>query len=349
MTELTELINVNIADCAGLVSPRDLKALLPDSDLAITNSLNGRRVLQDILDDKDKRLFCVVGPCSIHDIKAAHDYAEKLLGLARQVKDKIFVIMRVYFEKPRTTVGWKGLINDPFLDDSFHIDEGIKIARQFLLDLNEMGLPTATEALDPIIPQYLSELISWAAIGARTTESQTHREMASGLSMPVGFKNATDGSITTAINAMESSLNPHNFLGIDQDGKIAKFTTKGNKYGHVVLRGGTSGPNYEPKNIEVCEKTLQKQNLRKKIVVDCSHANSNKDFRNQAKVLQSVVAQIKAGNKALCGVMIESNLVEGNQALPKNLTKLAYGVSITDQCVGWATTVEMIQSAYNNL
>jgi len=257
--------------------------------------------------------------------------------------------MRVYFEKPRTTVGWKGLINDPFLDDSFHIEEGLKIARTLLLDIAEMGLAASTEALDPLTPQYLAELISWAAIGARTTESQTHREMASGLSMPVGIKNGTDGSLQTAIDALNAVKRPHHFLGINQDGKSAKYSTSGNPYAHIVLRGGGGRPNYDRTSIAACETLLDKNDLRKKIVVDCSHANSNKDHNNQPLVLRDGLGQIRDGNKSIVGFMIESHLHAGNQSIPDDLSELRYGVSVTDKCVDWDATEKMVMAAYDLL
>lgn len=342
---MTQLTNTNIAGSEKLVTPAEIKKLLPVNQKAMKTVLAGRKIIEDILDEKDKRLLMVIGPCSIHDPKAAHDYATRLKKLAEQVQDRIFIVMRVYFEKPRTTVGWKGLINDPYLDDSFHIEEGLKIARRLLLEFNEMGLACGTEALDPITPQYLSELISWSAIGARTTESQTHREMASGLSMPLGFKNGTDGSIQVAINAMKSCLAPHHFLGVNQEGLISKFSTRGNRYCHLVLRGGVK-PNYDAKSIAICEKYLETNGLRKKIVVDCSHGNSNKDYRLQPKVLEDCLSQIKKGNQSICGFMIESNFFEGNQNIPKDLSQLKYGVSVTDACVSWETTEKMVQKAY---
>ncbi len=344
-----ELINVNIAGSEKLPSPQEVKALLPVSDKALELVLKSRRTIENILDSKDDRIFVVVGPCSIHDPKSAFEYAQKLKGLADQVADKIVIIMRVYFEKPRTTVGWKGLINDPFMDDSFHIEEGIKLARSLLIKFTELGLPCATEALDPISPQYLSELITWAAVGARTTESQTHREMASGLSMPVGFKNGTDGSLQTAVNAMKSSLQSHHFLGINQDGNICKFSTRGNLYGHIVLRGGGGKSNYDAASITQCEQLLTKEKLRSKIVIDCSHANSNKDYRLQSKVMANGMEQIKSGNRSICGFMIESHLVAGNQEISKDLSQLKYGVSVTDACVDWETTCEIIEGAHQIL
>ncbi|KAB2838861.1 3-deoxy-7-phosphoheptulonate synthase [bacterium] len=344
-----KLVNVNVAGYNLLPTPKQIQAQFPVSEKSQEIVFRGRQLIRDILDGKDRRLFVVIGPCSIHDPKAALEYAERLKTLADRVQDKLFLVMRVYFEKPRTTVGWKGLINDPFMDDSFHIEEGLKIARRLLAQLTEMGLATATEALDPIVPQYISDLISWSAIGARTTESQTHREMASGLSMPVGFKNGTDGNIQVAINAMKSALAPHSFLGIDPEGRISVFQTKGNPYSHVVLRGGDSQPNYDPASVAQCQKELEKAGLMQKIMIDCSHGNSNKDHNKQPGVFASVVDQVIAGNKSLVGMMVESNLFEGNQGIPKNLTDLKYGVSVTDKCIDWPTTEKMILDAYQRL
>lgn len=345
----TPLVNVNIKDCQELASPHDIKKKLPLSKKSRDFILKNREVLQNILDRKDHRIFMVVGPCSIHDTKAAIEYAKKLKELAKQVEDEIFLIMRVYFEKPRTTVGWKGLINDPDLNDSFHIEKGLKTARKLLLKLTSMGLPTGTEALDPISPQYLSELITWSAIGARTTESQTHREMTSGLSMPVGIKNGTDGGIGIAINALQSVEAPHHFLGINEKGKVCRFSTKGNPYAHIVLRGGSGGPNYDKDSISKTEKTLEKNGLDVNIVVDCSHANSNKDHRLQPQVLKNCIDQIVSGNQSIVGFMIESHLNPGNQSITKDLSKLKYGVSITDKCVDWKNTEKMILQAYRKL
>ncbi|MBI1909594.1 MAG: 3-deoxy-7-phosphoheptulonate synthase [Deltaproteobacteria bacterium] len=339
-----KIINTNIETSTLLPTPEEIGKALPASDKALETVLRGRKAIESILDGKDKRKFLVVGPCSIHDPKAALEYAEKLSTLAKKVEDRFFIAMRVYFEKPRTTVGWKGLINDPFMNDSFQIEEGIKLARRLLLQITEMGLATATEALDPIIPQYLSELVSWSAIGARTIESQTHREMASGLSMPVGFKNGTDGNIQVAINAMKSALSSHHFLGIDAKGRTSVFKTKGNRYTHVVLRGGKK-PNYDRVSVKQCEQALEKEGLRKEIMVDCSHGNSNKDHRQQPVVFKNCLKQIGEGNSTIIGMMVESNLFEGNQPLPpdlKDLSQLQYGVSITDKCIDWKTTEEMI-------
>ena len=277
-------------------------------------------------------------------MEAAHDYAHRLLKLAEELSDTLFLVMRVYFEKPRTTTGWKGLINDPHLNDSFCIEEGLQIARSLLLELAEMGLPTGTEALDPITPQYISDLISWTAIGARTTESQTHREIASGLSTPIGFKNGTDGNLQVAINALHSAAKPHSFLGINQEGQCTVIRTRGNRYGHVVLRGGYR-PNYDSVSIAMCEEQLLAEDLPANIVVDCSHANCNKKPALQPRVMNDCVHQIMEGNRSIVGLMIESNLEAGNQPIPAALSQLKYGVSITDPCVDWATTEKMLRDA----
>jgi 3-deoxy-7-phosphoheptulonate synthase len=348
MFDTAKIFNTNIGASEDLIPPGEIKALLPLTDAAAQTVFDSRRVIENILDGKDKRVFVVVGPCSIHDPKAAVEYAERLQKLHNELKDRVYLVMRVYFEKPRTTVGWKGLINDPYMDDSFHIEDGIKIARELLLKFTSMGLPTSTEALDPITPQYLSELITWAAIGARTTESQTHRELASGLSMPVGFKNGTDGGIAVAVNALKSCGAPHHFIGIDQDGRIAKFSTTGNKYAHVVLRGGAK-PNYDAASVAACETELKKNNLRAGIVIDCSHGNTNKDHNRQPLVLADGIEQIKAGNRNIVGFMLESNLGAGNQEIPKDLTQLKYGVSVTDKCIDWDTTETCLRAAYQKL
>ncbi|MBV2131254.1 3-deoxy-7-phosphoheptulonate synthase [Pseudomonas sp. MAP12] len=341
--------DLNIASNEALITPDQLKQELPLTDTARHTVSHGRQVVRDILDGKDHRLFVVVGPCSIHDIKAAHEYAERLKGLAAEVSDTLYLIMRVYFEKPRTTVGWKGLINDPYLDDSFKIQDGLHIGRKLLCDLAEMGLPTATEALDPISPQYLQDLISWSAIGARTTESQTHREMASGLSSAVGFKNGTDGGLTVAINALQSVSSPHRFLGLNQQGQVSIVTTKGNRYGHVVLRGGSGKPNYDSVSVALCEQELTKAGIRPNIMVDCSHANSNKDPALQPLVMENVANQILEGNNSIIGLMVESNLGWGNQSIPKNLCELKYGVSVTDACIDWDSTEKTLRSMHAKL
>ena len=339
------LYNVNVETRTRLPSPAEVKAELPMPEALEASVLRHRRVLQDILDGRDPRLFVVAGPCSIHDTDAAMEYARRLRKLADEVADAMVLVMRVYFEKPRTTVGWKGLVNDPDMDDSFHIERGIRTARRLLLDLTEMGLPTATEALDPIMPQYFGELVSWTAIGARTTESQTHREMASGLSTPVGFKNGTDGSLQVAVNALKSARQPHHFLGINQDGSIAVFQTRGNPYGHIVLRGGGGRPNYDSVNVALSEEALRENGLPERIVVDCSHGNSNKDHRLQPLVARDCVEQVVAGNRSIIGLMLESNLDEGNQKIPEDLSELRYGVSVTDACIDWETTESTLKDA----
>jgi len=338
------LENLNIQSAEPLITPLDLKRAIPMSDKAGETVAKGREAVQNILDGKDKRIFVVVGPCSIHDVDAAKDYATRLKKLAEEVSDTLLIIMRVYFEKPRTTTGWKGLINDPYMNDSFKIEEGLHIGRRLLMDINEMGLPAATEALDPISPQYLQDLITWSAIGARTTESQTHREMASGLSTAVGFKNGTDGSLTVAINAMQSASNPHRFLGINSEGRSSIITTKGNAYSHVVLRGGDGKPNYDSVSVSLCEQELIKAGITPRIMVDCSHANSNKNHELQPLVLDNVANQIMDGNKSICGVMIESHINAGNQKIPSDLAQLKYGVSVTDACIDWQTTESSLKS-----
>jgi len=344
MTE-EALNNVNVLAQDLLPTPAQVKAQLPLTDKAMQTVLKGRETIQNILDRKDPRLFVVVGPCSIHDLDAAREYAHKLKALADEVGDSLYLVMRVYFEKPRTSVGWKGLINDPYMDDSFHIEKGLFMARQLLLELAEMGLPTATEALDPITPQYLSDLITWTAIGARTAESQTHREMSSGLSTPVGFKNGTDGSLDVAINALHSVSRGHHFLGINQDGQCAVFHTRGNAYGHVVLRGGGGKPNYDSVSVALCEKQLADAGLPQNLVVDCSHGNSMKDHRLQPLVLDNCVSQILEDNRSIVGAMLESNLLEGSQPVPADLSQLRYGVSVTDACIDWPTTENVLRDA----
>jgi 3-deoxy-7-phosphoheptulonate synthase len=337
--------NVNVASFEAMPTPEALHAQLPLSDAAGNTVTRSREALRDILERRDPRLFVVVGPCSIHDPVAGLDYARRLKKLQEEVKDTLLLVMRVYFEKPRTTTGWKGYINDPDMDDSFHIERGMANARRFLLDVCELGLPTATEALDPISPQYLGDLLAWTAIGARTTESQTHREMSSGLSTPVGFKNGTDGDISIAINAILSASHPHSFLGINGQGKVSIVRTSGNRYGHVVLRGGDGRPNYDTVSVAMAEQALLKAKLPANIVVDCSHANSFKNPDLQPLVMADVVNQVRLGNKSLVGVMIESNIVGGKQAIPEDLSKLVYGCSVTDGCVGWEATEKMLRDA----
>ncbi len=338
--------NLNIAAVDHMPSPEEIKARVPLTERAAAVVLNGRKTLADILDRRDNRLFVVIGPCSIHDPVAGLDYARRLKALADEVASTMQLVMRVYFEKPRTSTGWKGFINDPHMNDSFRIDEGMEKARRFLLDVCETGLPTATEALDPIAPQYYGDLICWTAIGARTSESQTHREMSSGLSTPVGFKNGTDGDLEVAINAILSAASPHSFLGINGKGQSAILRTRGNRYGHVVLRGGGGRPNYDTVSISLAEQALAKAKLPQNIVVDCSHANSWKKQDLQPLVLKDVVHQIREGNRSVAGVMIESFIEPGNQPIPADLSQLRYGCSVTDACVGWDATVEMIRGAH---
>lgn len=334
--------NVNVAAQKILVAPAALRDIIGVNEALQDRVAKTREAIENILDRTDHRLMIVVGPCSIHDVDAAMEYAHKLKNVAQQVDDTLLLVMRVYFEKPRTTVGWKGLINDPHLDDSFDIEAGLTIGRSLLKDIQQLGLPTATEALDPITPQYLQDLISWSAIGARTTESQTHREMASGLSSAVGFKNGTDGGLEVAVNAMKSVCNPHRFLGINSEGKVSVFETRGNPYGHVVLRGGSAGPNYNNHHIALCEEALEQAALPTNIMVDCSHANTEKQPERQPLVAEDVTEQIVAGNQSIIGLMLESNLKAGNQKITANLEDLEYGVSVTDGCIDWATTEALL-------
>ncbi len=345
----THLTNVNVESLDVLITPEQLKKDIPVSATAKETVLQGRQTIQNILDRKDHRLMVVVGPCSIHDVAAAKEYADRLKSLADEVSDTIYLVMRVYFEKPRTTVGWKGLINDPHMDDSFDIEEGLHIGRRLLVDLAEMGLPTATEALDPNSPQYLHELISWSAIGARTTESQTHREMSSGLSVAIGFKNGTDGGLSVAINALQSVSHPHSFLGLNHQGQVAVIRTRGNPYSHIVLRGGGGKPNYDSVSVALCEQRLTEAGLSNNIMIDCSHANSNKNPELQPLVMDNVANQILEGNQSIIGLMIESNLEQGNQSIPENLSDLKYGVSVTDACIDWPTTEKTLRDMRNKL
>lgn len=345
----TKVDDVNIASQTLLITPKEIKEKLPLTDKARATVAEGRDTIRNILDRTDPRLFIVIGPCSIHDTKAALEYAERLKALSDEVSDVIYLVQRVYFEKPRTTVGWKGLINDPYMNNTFKIEDGLHIARKLLLDMAEMGLPTSTEALDPITPQYLQDLISWSAIGARTTESQTHREMSSGLSSPVGFKNGTDGSLDVAINAMLSVQHPHRFLGIDPNGRTAITVTKGNPYAHVVLRGGGGKPNYDSVSVALAEQALKKAKVSTNIMVDCSHANSDKNPALQPLVMENVTNQILDGNTSIVGLMVESHLQAGSQSIPENLDELKYGVSVTDGCIDWDTTEKAIRTMANKL
>jgi 3-deoxy-7-phosphoheptulonate synthase len=336
--------NIHVRNLVPLVAPGELVRQLPLTDRVADVVVHGRATVQALLSGADPRLLVVIGPCSIHDEAAALEYARKLAALNEQVRETLFLVMRVYFEKPRTTIGWKGLINDPALDGTFDIETGLRRGRALLLQVGELGLPTATEMLDPITPQYLADLITWGSLGARTTESQTHRQMASGLSMPIGFKNGTDGDLQTALDAMEAARHPHSFLGITEAGQTCIVNTLGNPYGHLILRGGRSGPNYDALSVAEAVTRCHKAKLNERVMVDCSHANSNKDYRKQAEVFRDVLHQKVAGNKHILGMMVESNLHAGNQPL-KDIANLQYGVSITDACIDWQTTEELLLEA----
>ncbi|MBN1797624.1 MAG: 3-deoxy-7-phosphoheptulonate synthase [Spirochaetales bacterium] len=343
---MKKIHNINITGITSLISPFELKKEFPMTEANNKTVVESRETITNILNKKDDRLMAIVGPCSIHDTKVALEYAEKLAALKNKLKDNIFIIMRTYFEKPRTTIGWKGLITDPRLDGTYDIATGLKTTRRLLLDITAMGIPCASEMLDPIVPQYIADLISWASIGARTTESQTHREMASGLSMPVGFKNGTSGNLELAVNAMESARHAHSFIGIDQHGKTAVFKTSGNTASHIILRGGRSGPNYYEENVEKAEAAIADLKITPAIVIDCSHANSGKQYSRQQRVLRSILDQRKRGRASIVGFMIESNLKSGSQKIPADLNNLVYGQSITDACAGWEETEKMLLYAY---
>lgn len=336
--------DLHVIETRPLLSPAFVKSELPIAEEVAQLVAQTRDRIRNILEGKDKRILVVVGPCSIHDIAAAKEYGSRLAKLRSQFQDSLEIVMRVYFEKPRTTVGWKGLINDPHLDNSYDINTGVRVARKLLLDLAEIGLPAATELLDPITPQYIADLICWTAIGARTTESQIHRQMASGLSMPVGYKNGTDGSFKAAIDAMLTAKISHHFLGINQDGLASIVRTTGNPDGHLVLRGGAAKPNYEAVDIEAAANALKQKAMNSRLMIDCSHGNSRKDYLKQVDVLHSINQQIEAGSQQIVGVMIESHLVAGNQKIAKNKSALMYGQSITDACVDWETTETMLHS-----
>ena len=344
----TQLSDVNIVAEDVLITPKELHAAVPCPESANAFIKQSRKTVEQILSREDPRLLVVSGPCSIHDIDAALEYARRLKEQSEKHKDTLFLVMRVYFEKPRTTVGWKGFVNDPDLNDSFNIEKGLHKARELLIKLAEMGIPAGTEALDPISPQYLSDLFAWTAIGARTSESQTHREMSSGLSTPVGFKNGTDGSLDIAINAMKSASSPHRFLGINNDGQVTRLTTSGNKFGHVILRGG-SEPNYDSVSVALAEQALADAKLTPSLIVDCSHANSHKDHTLQPLVADNVIKQIAEGNKSVIGLMLESHLSDGNQKLGKDASSLEYGVSITDACINWNTTEKLFADIASQL
>ena len=341
--------NLRIRSLDALVPPARLMALLPLDTAATATILDGRVAVERVLSGEDSRLLAVVGPCSIHDLDAAREYAGRLQSLGERVSGRILVVMRVYFEKPRTTVGWKGLINDPHIDDSFDVGTGLRIARGLLIEIARMGLPTATEFLEPITPQYIADTIVLGAIGARTTESPTHRQMASGLSMPVGFKNSTDGSLQAAVDAMQSARAPHSFLGIDNDGGTCVVSTTGNPWGVLMLRGGRSGSNYAPEVLHEARTRLEAAGLPPRVIVDCSHANSGKDHRRQSIVWRDVLAQRVAGDRSIVGMMLESNIEPGSQPAQADRSKLTYGVSITDGCIGWDETEALIQEAHDRL
>ncbi|MEM5947968.1 3-deoxy-7-phosphoheptulonate synthase [Spirochaetia bacterium 38H-sp] len=341
--------NIHISSIERIVSPEELKRELPLTNDALETVVAARNTIVDILAKRDSRPVGFIGPCSIHDVNAALDYAERFKRLRERVADKLFLVMRVYFEKPRTTLGWRGFIMDPRLDGSWDIETGLREARRLLIKINEMGVPAGSELLDATVPQYIADLISWAAIGARTTESQTHRDMASGLSMPVGFKNSTDGSIDTAVNALKACSSPHSFLGIDQDGRTAVVRTTGNGNAHIILRGGKHGPNYYEEFVESAEDKLRESGFEPAIVIDCSHANSGKKHVRQERVFRAFLEQRVSGRSSLIGFMLESNIYEGCQPIPDDLSKLRYGVSVTDECIGWDKTEELVMSAYELL
>lgn len=349
LTIMQQTQNINVEGLTALLSPRTLETAIPATEQAYRTVIDGREAIKKILSSADQRLLVVVGPCSIHNPDAARDYAQRLARLSEQVRSHLCIVMRVYFEKPRTTTGWKGLINDPRLDDSFDMEEGLRQARMLLRDICEMGLPTATEMLDPITPQYIDDLICWGSIGARTIESQTHRQMASGLSMPVGFKNSTDGNLHVAINAMKSARSPHRFLGIDEEGRTCIVATRGNQHGHLILRGGSNGPNYKAQQVNAASTLLKQAGLNHRLIVDCSHANSRKQCRNQAAVFRDLVEQFTHAQSPVIGGMIESFLVEGRQDIPEDKTTLTYGQSITDECIGWDQTEQLLLEAAHTI
>ena len=340
---INQIHNTNIESETVITSPIKLRQQIKVSNHGKDNILTSRKTVDEIFLGNDKRLIVIVGPCSIHDIKAAKEYALKLKSLQREVEESIYIMMRVYFEKPRTTVGWKGLISDPDMDNSLDVEKGLHQGRELLVWLAEQGIPSATEALNPITPQYLADLISWCAIGARTTESQTHREMSSGLSMPVGFKNGTDGNLTMAVNAIKACSSPQSFLGINDKGQISTFKARGNKSSHIILRGGIK-PNYNEESVFACEKLLKENGLAERIMIDCSHDNSYQDYRNQGNVIDDIKNQIMSGNKSIFGVMLESNLFSGKQKILANKDEMQYGVSVTDGCIDWEETQSVIRN-----
>jgi 3-deoxy-7-phosphoheptulonate synthase len=337
--ELTD--NINIKQFKQLTTPELLKQEWPETEAASHLVAQSRLAAQRILRGEDPRRMVIVGPCSLHDEEATLDYARRLQKAQKACSDRVLIIMRAYFEKPRTTLGWKGMLYDPNLDGSYDLDKGVRKSRELLCKIAEIGVPTATEFLDPIVPQYLADLVTWAAIGARTTESQIHRQMASGLSMPIGFKNATDGNLGIAMDAIQSASNPHSFLGIDRNGQVIVAETRGNKYGHLVMRGGTNGPNYASEYVVFAEVLLRKAHVPNGIVIDCSHSNSHKNHKRQREALTDIADQIRSGNKSISGVMLESFIKEGKQSIG-SAGGLKYGVSLTDSCIGWEETEELI-------
>ena len=344
---MSKLENIHISEITPIITPKDLKDNFKISDEASNFVINSRQTISNIIQKKDNRLLFIVGPCSIHDPKAALEYAEKLAPLVKKYNDKIQIVMRVYFEKPRTNIGWKGLINDPDLDGTNNIEKGLKNAREIMLKILSLGIPTGSELLDPILPQYYADLICWASIGARTSESQTHREMASGLSMPIGFKNATDGNIDVALHAIQAAQHPHAFIGVTQNGSIARVESKGNPDAHLIIRGGSNGPNYSSVDMEEHLDKINQSSIKTGILVDCSHGNSRKKAENQQKVLNSILNQVANGNTNILGVMVESFLNHGNQNIKDQ--SLSYGQSVTDECIGWAETEELLANVYSRL
>ena len=344
-----KISDVRVLSFTPLIPPAELKKETPITEESRETILRSRETIRDIISKRDGRLLGIVGPCSIHDKAMAIDYASRLLKLREKVMDRIYLIMRVYFEKPRTSLGWRGLITDPHIDGSYEIGYGLRIAREILTEITAMGVPTGSEMLDPIVPNYIDDLISWAAIGARTTESQTHREMASGLSMPVGFKNGTDGSYLSAVNALKSSREPHSFIGIDQEGNTSVVSTAGNPDVHIISRGSGDAPNYSPVQLINAERLLRAEGIDPAILIDCSHGNSGKDYTLQEWVLRSLTDQRMAPNNSIIGFMLESNILDGNQSIPENKADLKYGLSITDGCIGWDNTERMILDAYKSL
>ena len=343
---IKKMTNLRVQSFKKLISPNEIASEIPIPEKSTETIFKGRNDFIDILNDKNDKFVVIAGPCSIHNTESAIEYAEKIKGTINKYGEKLLIIMRVYFEKPRTTTGWKGLINDPYLNETYDVREGMKTARKLLININELNVPAATEFLDPITAAYTAALVSWGAVGARTTESQPHRQMASGLSAPVGFKNNSDGNVDVAINAMESARSSHSFLGINDNGDCCIVETTGNPDTHIVLRGGGGKPNYYAENIKKYEEKLAKKGFTPKIMVDCSHANSGKDFTKQKLVVEDVIRQKKEGNKSIFGIMLESNLFEGNQKITRNLK---YGVSITDACIGWEETERLLHDLYENL